>query len=119
MSDVFASDPLSHRVGERAEAMVGGVSVPTLQRDGLDFAEAKRRLGGVKADWQIDSTPLRAPCLFADEMTVMANRALAPGNDYAPGGVEMLLDVLVPVRSAADVGIPPDGEALGLQRLDE
>jgi hypothetical protein len=31
----------------------------------------------------------------------------------------MFLDVFAPVRAAVDVGIPPDGEPLRLQRFDE
>jgi hypothetical protein len=52
-------------------------------------------------------------------MAVMPNRALAPNDNDASGGVQVLFNILMPVSSSADVRVPPYREALVFQRFDE
>src|SRR4029453_2424304 len=59
------------------------------------------------------------PCLVPDKLAGVTDGALAPRYDHAFGDLEMLLDILVPVGPAADVDVPPDREAVGLQCLDQ
>src|SRR5262245_38930661 len=118
-TDALACDVASHCVRDRPEAMVRPAPFPALERQRLDLAEAERRFDTVEADRDVCVALLRAPRLIADVMPVMTDRALAPGDDHALGGVEVLLDILVPIGSAADVSVPPDSEALGFQGSDE
>ena len=119
MGNGFARDVASNGVHHGLEPPVRAIALPAFQRQRLDLAEAERRLDPVEADRDISIAPLRAPRLVAHEMAVMADRALAPRDDHAFGGLEMLLDILVPIGAAADMGVPPDAEAFGLERLDK
>src|SRR5215213_9056491 len=117
--NVFAADAPPNRVGNRPKARVRAISMPAFQGDRLDLPETERWLDGVQAERQIRTSPLSPPRFVADEMPTTADRPFAPGNDYASGGLEMLLDLLLPVRSAGNVKVPPEGKAFGLQRFDE
>jgi hypothetical protein len=116
---MLAGDALTDRVDQGNEMVIRPIPVPALQRDGLDFTEAERGFTGVDADRQIDSPSLSTACLVTHKIPVMATRTLAPGDDDAFGRIQMLVDILVPIGAAADVGVPPDGETFSLERSNQ
>ena len=105
----------SNRISDRAELRVVRVAFPAPQRERLHLAKAEWRIDEVEADRQIRSATLGSSCFVADEITAATDGPLGPGDDDAPGRVEMFLQVLAPVRSAADMGVPPDRESLSFQ----
>jgi len=95
------------------------VSVPTGERQGLGLAKTERQVDLVDRDRDIYAPLLRARCLVLDERSLWAHRPLAPHDDDAFGGVQLCFDFVAPGGAAADLLIPPDAVALGLQRLDQ
>jgi hypothetical protein len=119
MRHLFAGYAASDRGRDRLEPRVRAIAAPTFQGQCLDFTETKRRLNGIEADRQIDAAPLCLRGLVTDEITVAGNRTLAPGNNHASGGVEVILDVFTPVRARTDVGIPPNRKAVRFEGADQ
>jgi hypothetical protein len=104
---------------DREIARVRPIAFPALERERLHFAEPKRRLDCIEADWQVSAAAL-GPCRFVpNEISLSTDRARRPGHDHAFGGVEMFLDVFAPVRAAADVLVPPDSEAFSFECFNE
>src|SRR5215208_560806 len=114
MRSAFAGNASSNSVDKRLIARVGAVAFPAFERDRLHLAKAERRVDRIETNRQVSAPPLRAGRFIADEIAFAADRAFAPGNDYALRGVEMFLNVLAPMRAASDMGVPPDAEAFRL-----
>jgi hypothetical protein len=90
-----------------------------VQGSRLRFSEPERRLHLVDARWQISVSALRPRSLVANEAPFAPCRPLARDDNDALGGVEMLLDRIPPIDSAADVRISPGGKPVRFEGLDE
>lgn len=85
----------------------------------MELAETERRFDVVDPDRQIAAAALRPIGLVPDEPPLGADRTLAPHHDDAARSIELLLDVLAPLRPGGDLRVPPDAEPVGLERLHE
>src|SRR5438270_12948598 len=93
--------------------------MPTLERDGLDLAEAERQLDRIEAHRKVNSAPLGERRFIAHELAIRPDRALRPCNNDAFGRTEVRFDVPAPICAATDMRIPPDAEPFSLESFDE
>src|SRR5437868_10087477 len=119
MSDVFAGDPATDGIRDRKEAGVRWVSLPPFERNGLNFAEAKRGIHRIEANRQIGAALPRTTGFIANEIAFWPCGAFAPNDYHAFRGIEVFLDIFAPVGAAADMGVPPDAETFRLKRRDQ
>ena len=115
----LSTDVPAHCCKYRLITQIGRVAVPSAQRCCLTLAESERRLDRIDQDRNIDAPTLRAGSLRSNELPFGADRALAPDDKDAASTVELLLDCLAPRVPSADMLVPPDGEAIRLQRLHQ
>jgi len=98
---------------------VGAVAVPALERRRLALPEAQWRHHRIDQHRDIDAALLRPRRLLADEPAFGPDRPFAPHDDDGFRFVELPFDGFAPGVADADMLVPPDGKALGLQRLDQ
>ena len=100
-------------------ASIQAVAAPPGQRQGLGASETKRQLDLVQGDRNVHLPLLGARSLILDERASGSHRVFGPRNNHAFCGIELRLDGVAPARAAADLFVPPDRKAIGLQRFDE
>jgi hypothetical protein len=83
------------------------------------LSESERRLDLVDRHRQVDATALGPRSFVLHEVTGEPGRRLAPDDDHAARGIEVLANGLPPRGPTPDVQVPPNRQPLRGQGVDE
>ena len=118
VGNVFAGNASADRLDDGEETRVVAVTFPSFERNRLDLPKPERWIDRIQTNRQIGASLSGSVGFVANEVALDAHGTLAPHDDDAFRRVQMLLDVLAPMRASADVSVPPNGEAFRFKRSD-